>query len=503
MPTSSIVVEANFTGAGWEAITGDVVQSAGIRIKRGITSGKLDDRVADPGTLTFALNNSASNSGGLVGYYTPGHADCRSGFAAGLLVRLRVTSGATTQTKFYGHVIEGGIQPVPGTYGERRTYVTVCDWMDYAAETPLGNIPYTENRDIATVVETIMYYMPEVPVSEALQTGYTRYDAIYDPTAGNLKGLTEFVRAANSELGWVYIRITSAHDEVIVTENRYARDTAMIADDPLYEFDNDMSGGDIVAKDDWGGVIIKTHPRREDTSPVVLYSSPQYIFVEAGDTLEITGRYRDPENEDVYVSARSTEELLRTIDYLMASKQDGTGTDLTDDLAVTVSAGANSAVFTLENTGSTDGWIYLQIRGRGIYLYPPVEVESASATMPYLYIDARYQDDVAEARRLARWLYAKVDAAPDMVWKSIVFYPNRTSDLMTAFLTGDIGDHIRITEAVSGAVDQDYFINGIEAEILGGGNIRCTWHVMWDIAPAAAYFTVDTSELDGADILAP
>lgn len=508
MPTSTIAVEAKLDGSNWTAITADVVASAGIRIKCGITSSRLDDRVAGTGTMTLTLNNSASNSGGLVGYYTPGHTNCRSGFAADLPVRLRVTSGAVTRTKFYGRIAQGGIMPIPGQYDDRKTSVTVLDWMQYPADEKLGQIPYKASQNMGTTIAMVEYYMVSpAPLHKDIDAGLTTFDAIFEPAGNGLKGLTEFVRAANSELGWVYIRRDATYDEILRAEHRHARNEKLFEDSPLYEFDNDMSGGELEAIVKGAKVTLKAYPRSEDTSAVVLHALQGRIFIAAGDSVTITGRYSDPENKAKNISAREVYQPVPVTDYSMWSNEDGTGTDLTNDLDITISAGANSIEYTMENSGSTDGWALVQCRGIGIYSYDSIEVVSEPATVKTeIFIDTKYQDNPEEAQGLADYLRDKIENANDIIWKSVTFYPNRSDALMTAFLTGDIGDHIRITEEMSGAVDQDYFINGVGIEILPGQIIRCTWYLMWDVEPTASYWILEESgrsELDDTTVLAP
>jgi len=526
MTTGVIKFEAKFDGINWTDITSDVVLSAGVHIKYGITSGKMEDRVADVGTMRIALNNSISNSGGVNGYYTPGHTNCRGGFGVDLKIRMQVTSGAVTRTKFYGTIPNDAIMPSVGQYGERRVYVTVNDWMRYPAETELGNIAYKAEQDISGVVGLIAEAMPVQPLHTDYSIGLTRFDAIYDPVAGNLRGLTELVRAANSEFGYIYVRHDETHDEVLRVENRHSRNQIMFSDSPLYEFDNDMSGGNAEMGERYKEVTFRVYPRREDASPVVLHRLDKRISLVAGETSRFSGRYTDPSNKSSSISARSVEAMVSGTDYIMTANQDGTGANLTSDLDVTISTGANTILYTLENTGSANGYVYVQCRGIGIYGYDPVDVSLETAwPLPEppggwgsfvsppageprgkLSMDMRYQDDPREAHDILNYLMPKLLWSSLVKWKSVVFYPNRNAGMMTAFLAGDVGDHVQVTEHMSGAAGKDYFVNGVEIDVLSGGIIQCKWHLMWDMPPRSAYWLLEVTgrtELGLTTVLAP
>jgi hypothetical protein len=85
----SYAVEAKFDGINWTDITADVIDT--ISWKYGILGSGPLDRIGDPGEMSIKLNNTETNSGGVTGYYTPGHPLCRVGFTVGLPVRLTAT----------------------------------------------------------------------------------------------------------------------------------------------------------------------------------------------------------------------------------------------------------------------------------------------------------------------------------------------------------------------------------------------------------------------------
>jgi hypothetical protein len=82
-------LEAQFSAGVWTNITVDIDDyDDHVTCHRGIDGDGPMDLVAGPGELHLALKNHARNSGGLVGYYSFGHANCRSGWKYGTPLRM-------------------------------------------------------------------------------------------------------------------------------------------------------------------------------------------------------------------------------------------------------------------------------------------------------------------------------------------------------------------------------------------------------------------------------
>lgn len=113
----------------WINISSDVV--SGVKAAWGVRGDSPNDRVAEPGELSFDLDNGATNSAGMDGYYSLKHARTRPGFALGTEVRLVLSySLFGTRVKW-----RGTIESAPAAAGVRdpRTRVTCADWMEEAA----------------------------------------------------------------------------------------------------------------------------------------------------------------------------------------------------------------------------------------------------------------------------------------------------------------------------------------------------------------------------------
>ena len=85
-----------YDGSNWQDLSGDTITGS-LRWGGGILGSNPTDRVAAPGAIEFELNNSTSNSGAKLGYYSPDHANVRTGWALKAPVRVKCVSGGNTK----------------------------------------------------------------------------------------------------------------------------------------------------------------------------------------------------------------------------------------------------------------------------------------------------------------------------------------------------------------------------------------------------------------------
>ena len=110
--TTSIEMQFSGSDGAWTDIKDDVYVSRQVKATYGIMGEMPKDRMARTGTLDFILRNDDSNSGGLAGYYSPDHANLRSGFAIGAGTRLKFTYSGSTFYKWTGALAK--INPAAG-----------------------------------------------------------------------------------------------------------------------------------------------------------------------------------------------------------------------------------------------------------------------------------------------------------------------------------------------------------------------------------------------------
>jgi hypothetical protein len=497
-----LVVEALFDGTTWTDITEDVISNP--MVSSGISDNKDDDRVAGVGVCRFTLNNSNSNSAGLFGYYSPGHVNCRQGFKTGLPIRISyLLTGLGKTPKWRGRIIPGGIEVSPGLYGDRRVQVTAYDWMEQASIHRLRLMAYTSSKRGDEAIALILANMPVQPQSVKLDTGYYTFTSVFDTVRDYTTAMAEFQKICMSERGYLYLRHNRESDEQLVWENRTHRDNVIavttvpaalsecgeildedgsaildedgseILSDDVDELSisgyNDMSvvQGDALAN----RITYTAYPKNEFTG--VLASTQTRIELAAGEKKEgLKLTFRDPDGS-AKISAKSIDALVAGTDYTMNANKDGTGTDLSADLVVEYTAGVEGIEYSVENTGATDGYVYLQAQGTGIRLYDKVSVTiyDAASELSYgtqeLKIDAPYLEDPAAADLFASTLLVAL-SQPYTEVKKVTFMTD--SDVMKNFFVAiETGFRIHVEESMC-AINEDYFVQGWEFSDIGSND---------------------------------
>jgi hypothetical protein len=247
----------------------------------------------------------------------------------------------------------------------------------------------------------------------------------------------------------------------------------------------------------------KVHPTRvDDEADTLLYEIDNDLYVDAGETQTFTFRFRDPANLATRVSALDVvTPLVANTHYRASQYQEKIAGDANALLSITDTNGANSAEWVIENTGGYRVFINLvNIFGRGIYYFNPVTLvkETGGADRETTY-DFYYLSDSQRAIGFMTRLLARTSQD---VWEveSVSFYADESATLMGYAMSLDIGDRVTIQEAATG-IDNEYNINSVTYTLETNGSLR----VNWGLEPADTndYFILDSSLLDGADVLSP
>jgi len=535
------VIEAKLAGETWTDISEDVI--APIFASGGIPGNGVTDRVADVGRFTFALKNDHGNSGGLAGYYSPGHANCRAGFAAGLRVRISFSFDSHDRPYWYGRIAPDGIVVDPDTLGSRRTFVTAYDWFYQAIMHNMYLPSYTTSKKINEVMPLITANMPIEPLSTSYASGQDTFATIFDTVRYNTTAMAEFQKLAMSELGYIYVKHNSTSDEILVCEDRLFRNNVVAIttipvptsmSDYLTTEDGDYittEDGDYIVLDarqdislnnammlleyshgenlaNWVEVV--SYPKKVDAdATTVLFTLNNRTAIEPGETLSgFKISYRDPTGGARRVAGKDMVTPVSNTDYWMDSVSGSDSKDLTADLDVLVTYGTEGAEYSLENTGATKGYVFLQFRGRGIYAYDPVskifkdDTSIAAHGTHKLTLNMPYQNNPIVSDAYGNVILGQYKD-PRSVAKSVTF---RTSndDITGVFMQADCGSKVTIVEDQTG-ISEDYFINGWEFTILDGGyntDSGCLVEFKWYLKRAAddayQFAEWDTTNWDSA-----
>lgn len=506
----------SFTDLTWTDISADVLHDPIPKGNIGIMDNGLLDRVADPGKLTFSLNNSSSNAAGTEGYYSPlgGRP-----ITAGQLVRVGFTYQNRTRYKWFGYVEPGGVVITPGQNGPWRVDVTCRDWFGLIADHPLDLLARQASKRIDQAVTSIIATLPS-----AIQPAYTDYDTgiftfatVFDLMKGETTALGEFNKLALSEMGYIYERCGNEREDfTLVVEKKTRRTAAATTLIPKANADTTdklllANGTDhlLLANGVDRLLLVETQtitfndadfldnatmkanlgrhytnyakvsilPRRVDAAATtVLWTMESSTLIAAGTTLTgIRGRYRDPSGGSSYVNGVEMVTPVASTDFFAYQNADGTGTNYTANCSVTASFGTAEVEISIQNTGGSDfyvgGDITFQVRGKGIYTYDSTDlvIESvipATRGRQLITFDLPYQSDAVVAKGLLQDIPATIFGGG--VYVDISKYPleaNRNTKNMMAFMYLEVGSLATFQEDLT-----DYnelsFINGIEFEII-------------------------------------
>lgn len=461
--------------------TADVRISSPIECGGGMMGSSVTDRVAPPGVLNFELDNSAFNSAGLLGYYSPDHANARSGFDVGSEVRVCMISGTITYYPFHGRIKK--IKPAPGPLGKRNVEVICGDFMEQTSIHKLNLIPVQMSKRNDQLMATLIANMPIAPLNTSYAVGPDTFATAFNAEADEKEfANTAMQKCMQSDLGYAYVRGNAVDGETFVYESRQSRALNTVSkatlNDVMDELDIDRSSGNI-----WNTVKVSAFPDRYDASAAVLYSSSSEMTLNAGQSTTFTARFRDPAGLSSRTSVKPGTEVtpVADTDYKMSSVSNNGGNDLNASLTISVVWGGNSAEVTLLNTGGSTGYVQkgFQLRGIGIYHYDPVEItrEDSNSQLRHgnktLSFSLPYQGSTNVATDFANVILGRYRNPVSNI-SSVSFVANKSTALMTAALTCWIGDRITIVESVTG-ISEDFFINGVNYKIQSGGVLRVSW----------------------------
>ena len=489
--------EAELAGAGngWTDLS-SYVAAVPIRWTRGIQGSGPGDLTATIGQCTVTLNNAADVASQYkVGYFSPRHADCLSGWGLDIACRFRLRNPQTFvwSTQFIGRA--DAISPAPGRYRSRRVEVTLVDWFDEASRWKLTpDIGEQVSKTGDQILTAILAEMPRQPVATSFDVGSDTYPYALDQSASSKQSaLSEMAKLAASEQGPIYLtaggtlRYERRHTRMLNTTIAWTMDDSVLhaADGALVV---PSTRDDIIHT-----IRTTTHPKVVDAlDTTVLYDQAKAVRVDAGDTVTVLGSFRDPDTGET-IGGTDVQPLVASTDYTMHSDEGGAGTDLTSDLTVTATIGPSGARFALTNGGATNGYVTrLQVRGRGLYDYGAQDFEATDGDAgDVTLIDMPYQADAYIGQAAADFLLDKFGSSSVTVRSVMV--RGTTHEKVTHLLAREISDRVRVVETVTG-VDTECFINGVSGLYQPGGILDMTY-TLAPASDAVSYWVLGVSTL--------
>lgn len=509
----------------WIDVSQDVINSQ--EVEYGIPGSTFNDRTAVTGQLKFTLKNDSTALNGKY-TYTPGKQNQLVGFKTGVKVRYTLTYAGESYVKFYGR-----IKKIELDAENQEVKVTALDYIDVLSEYPVSDLTVQLNQTASTATKYMIDSLPIKPLATKYGDCIETFPSVFDTAKNSSRVLSEINKLCLSEVGYAYIRRDRINGETLVIEGRNSRDeTTDIKQFPVSvpfspNFLLEDGSGNLLLEDGLGNILVEeiqeasfsndsiaqdvsygenvsnhititSYPRRIDSasSPVVLYSLNSRVSLAPGETKTFTGKYIDPQNLATSITAYSTISPVSGTDFTMFSSQDGTGTNLTASLIALSVRSSTQVTWTLTNSGGAAGYAYVQVRGRGIYLYENQQyVTSGSQSIldngiKTLNIEQKYQTNSYLSADFANLVLSQ-EQEPRLRLNKISYLANVSDFIFNGFLNLDIGDMIRIQED-DYSINNYYFINSVKFT-QNSGFIEFTWGLVDALSLDSHYWLLEDS----------
>jgi hypothetical protein len=308
-------------------------------------------------------------------------------------------------------------------------------------------------------------------------------------------------KVCQTVLGYFYVRGNTTDGETLVFQTEGARAlkaSAATLNNTMSEMSVKRPGEDIRNR-----LIGKVHPTDvDDEATTLLYELDNEIYVDGGETKTFKFGFKDPQNKASRISAiEVVSPLVAGTHYRASIFQNTTKDDANSLLTITPTNGGNSSEWQIQNTGGVRVYINLvNIFGKGIYYYNPVTLikESGSADKEESY-DFFYLSDLNRAEGFMSRLLTRSSASTPEI-ETVTFFADASATLMDYAMDLDIGDRVTVQEAATGLNGQ-YTINNVSYTMETNGSLRVDWGL--EPADTSSYFILNSSLLDGTDVLSP
>jgi hypothetical protein len=475
--TFTYVVQAELSTGVWTDISADVLQEPAPRFAYGIFGAGPIDLVAGTGQFTFQLNNSQSNAGGKLGYYTPGHTNCLAGWDEGVQVRTKLSYGGTDYYKWVGRVARPAV--APGLLDDRRVEVSALDWMEQADVALISQLAIQSSKRVDQLLATAVAGMQIAPRATSYATGIetltTAFNTDFDE---RVSPRVLFQKMMENELGgFLYLKGDTTGGETLRFDSRHTRPlnrtSAFTLSGTMRDLSVDYSKSNV-----YNVVKVKIQPLEVDAAATTeLYLLQQKPYIVSGQSIELELSYRDPATGKRISASDIVTPLVANTHFKFGSTS-GSANDLNSFLTITTSIGGNSAKVTLTNTAGVTGYVnLLKLIGKGIYSYDPVTLRSENTTSSaargecVLTLNLEQHDSPLKGQSYADALKNIYSTPhPNIV---VRFLANQSAALLTGALAAEPSTRFTLTDYMTG-VDGDYFINGLEYTLEAGKWLWCT-----------------------------
>ena len=470
--TIAVTFEMEFSAGTWTDVTSDVLGRPAPQWDRGTNGIGFADLVPDPQTFRFALRNDSGNSGGLEGYYSPGHTNARSGFGLDIRVRIRLDRRASSTDTTWVYYLKS-IQP-ESSQKRKRTLCVATDRIDRLMRQRIAGLGVqTDITDKALFTAIVGEITPSITGSQSTVANDTflyANDVVDDASQTVYDALRKL---AESGLSHVFfsnldtvndVTFPTSAGEFLRWSSRHTRHSTEFSG--AATFDEDHVSLDLIySTDDLVNIVDCESPIRsvDSDNETVLYSiDTDRPVVPASGSITIWLDFRDPNNEAETVTGTEMQNPVASTDFTMNSLGDGGGSDLTSDHTVTPTFFSSSVKLVVANTGSVNSVITkLQGRGKGIYSFGVKHIRATDSTSVTAHgerqrsFSLHWQSDPNVCQAAADWMLTQIgdDDTPHVQGARLTYIANRSTGLWDKTASGaasDVGNVIHLADSITG-----------------------------------------------------
>ena len=472
------------------------------------------------GVLNATINNTSGDystfntSSPLAGNLVPGRT-----------VKLTGNDGSTTRTLWTGFI--DSINPIPNVNGANLAMIKAIGPLGYLnkfeVSTALKANQYTgaligtildaagwdaDNRDIDTgIIKLPRFWVERVKTLEALRLVEETESALLEESAsGNIVYRDRHARSKDTKSTNSQATYSDASGAALSYSHIEQIDPLKFIYNELRARLSPLSGSwilgtsalDLDAQMGVAAEVLWTHPETSSSSPTI----------SAGATKTFTAQFPNSGSSSTSSAVDFWNNLTATTDYLANDSSDGSGTNRTSSISVSLTKRAQSMDIALTNGHS--GAVYitkLQAQGHKITTKDSIEITSINSasqtafgkrTYPH---PGRFIPDTEEAQNWADFHVATWSNPVPLL--GITMIGNRSTATLTDIMSREISDLVTVTATNDSGlgISEGFFVENMRHSIDAELTHRATF-TLSQSSGYAGFFLIGTSSLDNSTRLA-
>ena len=486
--------DGDFTDAN-EDISADVL---GFTTKSGRNFASQLTGRSVAGTLEITVRNET-------GKYSPFNTS--STYSGQLLPNRKIQVGSyypTVQPLFTGFI--ENIQPNVGRGRIHTATITATGALRKLSQTNI-RVPMSTSTATGTAIGAVLDAASWPSSDRSIDTGETTISR-YFFSGKALKGLREI---ESTESGF----IKETKDGKIAFEDRHHRLETTESNTSQATFADDGTGFSYtnIKQEDAMGLVYN-----EFLSPVSVFSVASVAALwthplagtggsapalEDGEVITVLAEYPNETSANNVVGVETWTTPAATTDYLANTASNGTGTNKTSDLAISVVKSSKNMEIQITNNAGVKVYLTkLQARGTAVTISDPATIKTSDSTSQSTFglrtyprsSDAKWIPTQEEAKD---WCLQSLNAHKNPTATiSISFSANKSDNIMTEALSRNISDRITVKASANAklGINRDFYVESIRHSVSIGGR-HTTTYTLSDTGGFAGFWYLGKSAL--------